>query len=90
MPTRREEIISLLKDDKWSAQELANFFKVELWEITEDLKHVGKTVYPKLKMKPALCKQCGFVFKDRGKIKKPSKCPKCKHESIEAPMFWID
>ncbi len=43
-----------------------------------------------LKTKPAYCKSCNFVFKERSKISKPSKCPRCKSEWIEAQMFWIE
>ena len=46
--------------------------------------------YPKkLKIKPAQCKKCSFTFKERSKVKKPGRCPKCKSEWIMAPLFRI-
>ena len=88
--TRREEIIDILTTEEKSAQELANQFKVELFEILEDLKHIKYSIKPKkLIIKPAQCKKCGFKFEERSKIKKPSKCPKCRSEWIMAPLFSI-
>ena len=88
--TRREEIEKLLEKQPWSAQKLANYFRVEMKEILEDLEHVRKSVKPrKLVIEPAYCPECGFVFKERTKIKKPSKCPKCRNENIEEPLFKI-
>ena len=89
--TRREQLIEILSKEEKSAQQLANDFKVEMFEILEDLKHIKYSVKPrKLLQKPAQCKKCGFKFEERRKIKKPSKCPKCKSEWIMAPLFWIE
>ena len=85
--TRRKEIKSLLSKQEMSAKELAEFFNVDVKIIVEDLKHVAKSV--KLRIIPAQCKECGFVFKEREKIKKPNKCPKCKSERIYEPRFKI-
>lgn len=88
--TRREQIIEILSKEERSAQQLANEFKVELFEILEDLKHIKYSIKPKkLKIQPAQCKKCGFKFEERGKIKRPSKCPMCHSEWIMAPLFRI-
>jgi len=85
--TRRKEIIALLSSGEWTARQLANQFQVELYEILVDLKHVEKS--KKLKKEPAQCENCGFVYRERSKLKKPSKCPKCKSERILPPRFFI-
>jgi len=91
MPTRREEIIKLLEERELSLQSIANKFCVDLKEILEDLEHVEKSIRPKkLKRRHAECKNCGFVFKERSKIKKPSKCPRCKKEWIQPAVFRIE
>ena len=88
--TRREQIIEILSKEEKSAQQLANDFQVELFEILEDLKHIKYSIKPKkLIMKPAQCKKCGFKFEERSRVKKPSKCPRCKSEWITAPLFRI-
>ncbi len=89
--TRRGQIIEILSKEEKPAQQLAYEFKVELFEILEDLKHIKYSVKPKkLKIKPAQCKKCGFKFEERSKIKRPSKCPRCSSEWIMAPMFRIE
>ena len=89
--TRRQEIIVLLEKEEKTAQNLANLFKVDLFEILEDLKHIRYSLKPKkLVTKPAQCKKCGFIFKERSKIKKPSRCPSCKSEWIISPLFKIN
>ncbi|MAG91646.1 transcriptional regulator [Candidatus Woesearchaeota archaeon] len=88
--TRRQEIIKILEENKQTAQQLANYFQTELKEIIEDLEHIEKSIKPrKLKNLPANCRKCNFVFRERSKIKKPSKCPRCKSEWVEAQMFFI-
>ena len=88
--TRRSEITDILSQNKISLQEIANIYRVELKEILEDIKHIKRSIEPaELVMIPAQCKGCGFVFKERSKIKTPSKCPRCRHERIKAPLFTI-
>ncbi len=88
--TRREEIIKTLEREEKSAKDLADQFKAEMFEIIEDLSHIKHSIKPKkLVIKPSQCKKCGFVFEERSKIKKPSKCPRCKSEWIMAPLFRI-
>ncbi|MBW3017363.1 hypothetical protein KY316_03235, partial [Candidatus Woesearchaeota archaeon] len=90
--TRREEIFELLKKGRMSAQDIANMFGCILSDIEEDLMHLAKSVRPRyeLRMFPAQCKDCGFVYKERSKVKKPSKCPRCRSESISPPLFKIE
>lgn len=88
--TRRQEIITLLEKEERSAQDLANHFRMELKFIVEDLLHIKRSIKPrKMVILPAQCKGCGFIFKERSKIKRPSRCPKCKHERIQESLFRI-
>jgi len=80
-----------MKKGEISAQQIANHFKVEMWEILIDLRHIAKSIKPvyEMKISPSECRSCGFLFKERSKIKKPTKCPKCKDERIQPPLFKI-
>lgn len=72
--------------------QLANHFGVIIPEIVEDMVHIKETAKAKNKkfiINPAVCNHCGFSFKDRNKLKKPSKCPKCKSEDISEPVFAV-
>ncbi|MBP1912338.1 transcriptional regulator [Thermococcus stetteri] len=95
MPTRRERIISLLEERDYSPSELARALdlrgKGSVKIILEDLKAIQKIVKRERKVlliKPAVCRNCGFVFKPEIKI--PSRCPRCKSEWIEEPRFKIE
>ena len=89
--TRREEIEEILLKEERSAHQLANMFQTELKEILEDLTHIGLSVKPKkIVVTQARCKKCGFLFKERSRIKKPSKCPRCRGEWVQAPLFGIE
>lgn len=89
--TRRQEIAELLEKGPVSPFNIANKFGVPLKEILEDLEHIKLSIKPKqLKMVPAHCKSCGFVFKERSRIKTPTKCPKCRGEWIEREKLYIE
>ncbi|MBW2987978.1 transcriptional regulator [Candidatus Woesearchaeota archaeon] len=89
--TRRQEIIELLKQGEWSIQQIANHFKTTVAEILPDFKHITRTIHPrKIATRPATCRSCGFVFKDRKKYSTPSKCPRCKSEWINPQTYWIE
>jgi hypothetical protein len=89
--TRREEIIKILSKEKKSAQEFAYYFNIDLNEILDDLEHIKRSIRPKkLNVDPAKCKNCAFIFKERSKIKKPSKCPRCRSEWIMPPLFSLN
>ncbi|BAD85093.1 hypothetical protein, conserved [Thermococcus kodakarensis KOD1] len=95
MPTRRERIISLLEERDYSPSELARALdlhgKGSVKIILEDLKAIQKILKRDgkvLLIKPAECRNCGFVFKPE--IKVPSRCPRCKSEWIEEPRFKIE
>lgn len=89
--TRREEITELLKQRPYTPKELAEHFGVTMAEVIEDLEHVRRsTQHPYLfKFHPPKCMHCGFLFKERARMKPPSKCPKCRHEAIEEGRYFI-
>ena len=86
--TRRQELIDLLKGSCYSIKELAKAFRKPMNVIVDDLKHIGHK--HKLTIFPAECNRCGFVFEDRKKLHKPSRCPKCKNERISDPGVMIE
>ncbi len=87
---RRQQIIALLDMQPWSAYALANYFRVEVAEIFDDLEYVKYSIQPrKFKIILAQCKHCGFEFRDRVKLKAPTKCPQCKGESLTDAQISI-
>jgi len=92
LATDRERIEELLKQEALSAREIAKRLDITVNEVLEDLRHVRKSTQSPFKFKiiPSRCNHCGFTFKERSKVKTPSKCPKCKSESIAEAMFKIE
>ena len=92
MPTKRQEIIKLLSNRTCSLQELSFELHISMKEVLNHLEHVRKSVRaPRaFLIDPAECLDCGFVFKDRSKIHKPGKCPRCRGTHIKEPFYWIE
>ena len=89
--TRRKEMIALLRAEALSVEDIAAISGAYVKDIFEDLQHIAKSVQPreKLVVQPAQCKKCGYVFEKRSKVQTPSKCPRCKGDWIQAPLFKI-
>jgi len=58
-------------------------------EVYAHLEHVQRSLKKDLAITPARCKKCGFVFRKRDRLTKPGRCPVCKGQSIEEPMFSV-
>lgn len=90
--TIRREIWSLLKSRALSAPEISAYTGVRERDIYDHLEHIQKTTSREafhLKVRPAECIKCGFVFKKRERLKKPGKCPVCRGQQIEDPVFYL-
>lgn len=89
--TIRKEIISVLEGRTLSAKEISGEVGVSEKEVYEHLQHILKTHKRDyaLKISPAECKKCSFVFRKRDKLKKPGRCPICRSESILDPFFSL-
>ncbi|MFQ5833209.1 MAG: transcriptional regulator [Candidatus Thorarchaeota archaeon] len=95
MSTRRETISGLLEETKipMTAQEICNILGIKNRALVyEDIEHISLSVRNRgkqLMIQPASCGKCGYVFTERRKIKKPSKCPKCRSQWILQPAYLI-
>ena len=88
--TLRQKFIELLSSQEMSISQLARTLEVKFSEIDLALQHVEKSIRPKkIKVTPARCKECGFVFRERKKFTPPSRCPKCKSEWIAEASYCI-
>lgn len=87
--TIRHDIAELLESRALSAKDLSSRVGIPEKEVCEHLSHIRKSLDKRMDITPARCRSCGFVFQKREKLKKPGKCPACREESIEAPLFSI-
>ena len=87
----RKDLIPMLLEHPMSVTEISRFVDQTGKDTTEDLEHLLKSLkhseYTAL-IEPATCKKCGFEFGTE-KVRKPSKCPKCKGTWITEPTIQI-
>jgi predicted Zn-ribbon and HTH transcriptional regulator len=90
MVTLRKEIAETLEKEPLDLREISQLFGIKEKEVLDHLEHIAKSAHPKrFKMEPAHCRQCGFSYKKRERLKTPGRCPLCKSESISPPRFQI-
>lgn len=92
--TLRQRIIELLTDRRMTTDQLARLLGIPEREVEEHLAHVVKTVArdrsQRFILEPSMCLDCEFMFRDRTRLTRPSRCPHCRSEGISAPRYGID
>ena len=90
--TIRQDIIALLKAEECSVRDISVSIGIPEKEVYEHLSHISRTVTTqrkKLAVKPFECRHCGYVFKDRKRLSRPSRCPKCKGTYLKGAAYKI-
>ena len=90
--TIRRQIITMLRTAAVSAKDISAEVRIPEKEVYEHLDHIRRTINKRehqFEVVPAECLKCGFVFSKRERLKKPGKCPVCKKELIQEPLFSI-
>ena len=90
--TIRHEILACLRDQTLSAKELSGAVHIPEKDVYDHLEHIERSTHKtghQLMVIPAECLKCGFVFKKRERLKKPGRCPVCKGEQIQEPLFSV-
>lgn len=92
--TPRQRIIDLITGTRLSSNQLAQLVGIPERQVEEHLEHVVKTVARdrtrRFILEPSACQDCDFVFTDRSRLTRPSRCPRCRSEGITAPRYGID
>ena len=92
--TPRQRLIELLAGSRLTAYQLAQRLGIPERQVEDHLAHVVKTLARdrprRFVLEPAGCPDCGFVFRDRTKLTRPSRCPGCRGEAITPPRYGID
>ena len=90
--TIRQNIVSVLEGKTLSAKNISADVRVSEKEIYEHLEHIQRTMNKRehaLIITPAECKKCGFAFRKRDRLTRPGRCPLCRSESIQDPLFSV-
>ncbi|MGW8272330.1 MAG: transcriptional regulator [Thermodesulfovibrionales bacterium] len=92
LDTVRHQIVSALRGRTLSARDISQEVRIAEREVYDHLEHIRKSLSRKdraLVVVPARCRKCGFEFRKRERLKAPGKCPVCRGESIEDPLFSV-
>jgi predicted Zn-ribbon and HTH transcriptional regulator len=92
--TPRQRIMELLTGTRLTTHQLARMLAIPERQVEDHLVHVVKSIArdkaQRFILEPSRCQDCDFVFRDRRRLTRPSRCPNCRSEGIAAPRYGID
>lgn len=91
--TLRQSLLDELRGHPVTARDLAARLGLRERDVTPHLEHLERSVRARgerFTILPASCRGCGYEFEDRRALTRPSRCPRCRGERIEAPRFLIE
>ena len=92
MSTIRQQMLDLLEKRACNARAISQQLGITEKEASTHMPHVQKTANrmgKTLKVLPARCLNCDYEFRSRKKFAKPGRCPQCKKQRIDPPVFRI-
>jgi len=90
--TIRQKIFLLLNDKEMTAREISQTIGIREREVYEHLPHIALSALAqkrKLVVLPFQCMSCGYVFEERKRFTRPSRCPRCKKTHLETPVYRL-
>jgi predicted Zn-ribbon and HTH transcriptional regulator len=91
--TARQRLTQLLANAPHTARELAAALDMPEREVEDHLQHIVKSLHRdqarRFLLHPSGCEECGYLFRDRSRLTRPSRCPRCRSEAITPPRFEI-
>jgi predicted Zn-ribbon and HTH transcriptional regulator len=86
-------MIGLLEGQAMGVRDLSQALGISEKDVYMHLGHIQRTARgqgKRLEMTPCECLSCGYVFRDRSRLEKPGRCPKCRQTHILGAMFRIN
>lgn len=89
--TLRQQIAGVLRTGPLTVAEISRKVGMPIKRVLEDLEHVRLSVAhgERWVVDAARCLDCGFVFRGRDRLNRPSRCPLCRSEDIGDPRYEI-
>jgi predicted Zn-ribbon and HTH transcriptional regulator len=90
--TLRQAIMEALRAGEHDALALSARVGLSEKQVAEHLLHIDRSLRrtgERLRVAPARCIPCGFVFRKRDRLTRPSACPVCGEKRVEAQRFSI-
>jgi predicted Zn-ribbon and HTH transcriptional regulator len=91
--TLRQEILRHLREGPLTARELSTLVHVREQDVIPHLEHLQRSLRrtpERLVLRPAECLACGYQFRRRTRLTRPSACPRCRAQRIEPPIFSLE
>jgi predicted Zn-ribbon and HTH transcriptional regulator len=76
-----------------SAHEISQRASLSEKDVAAHLEHLQRSLRARgerLVVKPATCLACGYVFRERARLKDPGSCPECQSAHIGSATFRIE
>ena len=96
LPPRTETARQALRDallrGSFTAHELSAEVGIAERDVTGHLEHIERTAKARgerLMMESPRCDACGFAFKKRERLGRPSRCPMCRSGHLVPPRFTL-
>ncbi|EMA53742.1 MULTISPECIES: transcriptional regulator [Halococcus] len=90
--TTRQRIAEHLRGETAPPSMLAEEFAITTEAVLEHVEHIAQSLETEdeqLLVAPPECRDCGFsAFDDHAN--RPSRCPECRSEAIEEPLFRVE
>jgi predicted Zn-ribbon and HTH transcriptional regulator len=90
--TIRQQIVALLSRRAHSTRDLSKILGIREKDVLEHFAHIARSLSPQKKTLvtvPCRCLKCGYVFDNRKRFTRPSRCPHCRGERIQEPKFEV-
>jgi predicted Zn-ribbon and HTH transcriptional regulator len=91
--TLRQQLHALLRSESSrTARELSEELGIREREIAQHLEHLERSLKnedERLVVEPSTCAGCGFVFRERQRLTRPGKCPRCRATRVLPPRFRV-
>jgi len=88
----RQRITELLEEREMGARELSVALGIPEKEVYAHLPHVARSAGGRNRrflVTPAQCRTCGYLFRERRRLTRPGRCPRCKRSYLRGPVYRI-
>lgn len=88
--TIRREILAAIEQGPLSARDISGTVGISEKDVAGHLEHIRASLHRAgraLAVHPAECLRCGFLFEKRSRLTTPGRCPVCRSESVQPPLF---
>ncbi len=91
--TVRSALREALREGPATARDLSERAGIRERDVAGHLEHLARTLSAsgeRLAVDPAACLSCGYVFRGRARLARPSACPRCRSTHLSPPAFHVE